>query len=77
MEQKPLQLLGELLRHVDEVVTRDELFDSIWGGRRTVDNVLTNAVAKLRRSLGAAEEGRIVTIPRVGYRFTGPVERIA
>ena len=26
-----------LLRHSDEVITRDELFDSIWGGRRTYD----------------------------------------
>ena len=77
LEQKPLQILATLLRHVDEVVTRDELFDAIWGGRRTIDHVLTNAVAKLRKALGANEEARIVTVPRVGYRFVGPIVRIA
>jgi non-specific serine/threonine protein kinase len=76
LEKKPLHLLAELLRHVNEVVTRNELFDLIWGGRRTIDHVLTNAVAKLRKALGP-EEVRIITVPRVGYRFVGPVERIA
>jgi non-specific serine/threonine protein kinase len=76
LEKKPLHLLAELLRHVNEVVTRDELFDLVWGGRRTIDHVLTNAVAKLRKALGP-EESRIVTVPRVGYRFCGPIERVA
>jgi serine/threonine protein kinase/predicted negative regulator of RcsB-dependent stress response len=76
LEKKPLHLLAELLRHVNEVVTRDELFDLVWGGRRTIDHVLTNAMAKLRKALGP-QESRIVTVPRVSYRFTGPVERVA
>lgn len=77
MEQKPLQVLAELLRHVGEVVTREELFDRVWAGRPTVDNVLPNAVAKLRKALGPTEAERIVTLPRVGYRLNGPVERMA
>jgi eukaryotic-like serine/threonine-protein kinase len=76
LEQKPLQLLAELLRRSGEVVTREELFESVWAGRVTVDNVLANAVAKLRKALGAEGE-RIVTQPRVGYRLSGPVERVA
>ncbi len=75
LEHKPLQVLAELLRHVGEVVTREELLDSVWAGRPTVDNVLPNAVAKLRKALGPALAGRIVTLPRLGYRFNGPVER--
>ncbi len=77
LELKPLQLLAELLRHVGEVVTKEELFERVWAGRPTVDNVLPNAMAKLRKALGEAEAGRIVTLPRVGYRFNGPVERVA
>ncbi len=77
LEQRPLQLLAVLLRYPDEVVTREELFESIWAGRPTVDNVLANAVAKLRKALGEIEGARIVTLPRVGYRLTGPVERHA
>lgn len=77
LEQKPLQVLGELLRHVGEVVTRQELLERVWGGRPTVDNVLPNAVAKLRKALGPVQAERIVTLPRLGYRLNGPVERIA
>lgn len=77
LEHKPLQVLAELLRHVGEVVTRDELLDSVWAGRPAVDNVLPNAVAKLRKALGPAQAERIVTLPRLGYRLNGPVERTA
>ena len=75
LEQRPLQVLECLLLHADEVVTREELFDTVWSGRPTVDNVLPNAVAKLRKGLGAADGRRIRTLPRVGYRLDGPVER--
>jgi non-specific serine/threonine protein kinase len=77
LEQKPLQVLALLLRHPGEVVTREELFDTVWAGRQTVDNVLPNALAKLRKALGPADAARIATLPRVGYRLEGTVERIA
>ena len=77
LEQRPLQLLAELLRQPDEVLTKEELFERVWAGRPTVDNVLANAIAKLRRALGPAAGERIVTLPRVGYRLAGPVERVA
>ena len=75
LEHRPLQVLGCLLHHADEVVPREELFDTVWAGRPTVDNVLANAVTKLRKALGAAGHQRIVNVPRVGYRLCGPVER--
>ena len=77
LEHKPLQVLAVLLHHVGEVVSREQLLQRIWGGRVTVEQVLTNAVGKLRKALGEAEGARIVTVPRIGYRFDGPVERIA
>ncbi|MEO6801535.1 MAG: winged helix-turn-helix domain-containing protein [Rhodanobacter sp.] len=75
LEHRPLQVLACLLHRADEVVPREELFDTVWAGRPTVDNVLANAVAKLRKVLGATEHERIVNVPRVGYRLCGPVER--
>ncbi|MDB5972767.1 MAG: hypothetical protein JWQ90_5217 [Hydrocarboniphaga sp.] len=77
IEQRPLQVLAELLRHPDEVVTKEELFERVWAGRPTVDNVLASAVTKLRKALGPAASERILTLPRIGYRIKGPVERIA
>ncbi len=77
IEHKPLQVLALLLRHAGEVVTKEELFETVWAGRVTVDHVLATAIGKLRKALDAGGEGRIATLPRVGYRFDGPVERIA
>jgi DNA-binding winged helix-turn-helix (wHTH) protein len=77
LELKPLQVLGQLLAHAGEVVSREELLEEIWTGRVTVEHVLTNAVAKLRKALGAADGERILTVPRIGYRLTGPVEKAA
>ncbi|TAN06464.1 MAG: tetratricopeptide repeat protein [Rhodanobacteraceae bacterium] len=76
LEQRPLQVLALLLHHVDEVVPRQDLFDTVWEGRPTVDNVLANAIAKLRKALGPTAGARVINVPRVGYRFKGPVERI-
>jgi DNA-binding winged helix-turn-helix (wHTH) protein len=77
LEQKPLQVLAALLHHAGEVVSREELFETVWAGRVTVEQVLANAVAKLRKALGESEGVRIVTVPRVGYRFFGQIERLA
>lgn len=77
VEPRPLRLLLELLRRPNEVLTKDELFDSVWNGRVTVDHVLANAVSKLRSALGEEAGARVVTVPRVGYRLNGPVQRLA
>jgi non-specific serine/threonine protein kinase len=77
LEPRPLQILLQLLRHPDEVVTREELFEVVWANRPTVDNVLANAVAKLRKALGADLSRCLVTLPKLGYRLLGPVQRMA
>ncbi|WP_116365785.1 protein kinase domain-containing protein [Parahaliea mediterranea] len=77
IQRKPLEVLALLLAHAGEVVTREELLDSVWQGRPTVDNVVANAVAKLRSALNPEGAGYIITQPRVGYRFHGPLERSA
>lgn len=76
LERKPLQVLTLLLRHAGEVVTKQELLDEVWAGRITVEHVLATAIGKLRKAFGSAGEQRIVTVPRVGYRFTGPLDRM-
>lgn len=75
LEGKPLQVLSYLLRHANEVVTKDELLDTVWAGRVVVEGALTNAIGKLRQALQDHEQCLIVTVPRVGYKLTGKVER--
>ena len=58
-----------------KVVTRDELFESAWGGVFVGDDSLNRAIARVRTI--AAETGpgmfEIETIPRTGYRLTGSI----
>lgn len=75
LESKPLQVLAHLLRHANEVVTKDELLDVVWAGRVVVEGALTNAIGKLRHALHDDEQRLIVTVPRIGYRLSGKVER--
>ena len=75
---KALTLLDYLLTHPDELLTRERLLDLLWGfaspvGTRAVDH----RVAELRRLLGddPAAPSWIETVPGLGYRFCGQVER--
>lgn len=77
VQRKPLEILDLLLARAGEVVTKEELLETVWQGRPTVENVIANAVAKLRGALGEENAARIVTVPRIGYRFDGPLERVA
>lgn len=77
IQHRPLQVLAELLRHTGEVVTREELREAVWRGRKTVENVIDTAVTKIRRALGEGNAAHIQTEPRVGFRLVGPVERAA
>jgi non-specific serine/threonine protein kinase len=76
VQRKPLEILLFLMSHCDEVVTKGELLDRLWGVA-TVENVLPNAMTKLRLALGDQNAARIVTLARIGYRFDGPLERTA
>ena len=77
IERRPLEVLACLLRHAGEVVTKEELLDAAWAGRMVVEGALTNAIGKLRKAIGDEGQGQglIATVPRVGYRFVGKVER--
>ncbi|MFY9509469.1 MAG: winged helix-turn-helix domain-containing protein [Rubrivivax sp.] len=72
-EPQPLRVLGELLRHRNEVVTKEELFATVWDRWPTGEHVLPSAVNRLRKALGPKGSARIVTLPRLGYRFAGSV----
>lgn len=76
-ERRPLELLSLFLDHVGEVLTKDELFHSLWDSEEVGEGALANALSRLRRILGPDNAGFIVTRPRLGYSFVGKVERIA
>jgi eukaryotic-like serine/threonine-protein kinase len=71
LEAKPLDLLLQLLMHAGEVVTKEELLESVWPSVMVVDGSLATAVSKLRKVMG--DEQVILTVPRIGYRLAVPV----
>src|SRR5690348_12145010 len=73
LESKPLDILLQLLLHAGEVVTKDELLESVWPDVTVVDGSLATAVSKLRKAMGDEEHPAILTVPRVGYRLAVPV----
>ena len=75
IQRKPLQVLNLLLQNAGKAVPREDFFRQIWRGQPTVDNVLANAIVKLRNALGPAQSSSIENIPRVGYRLNASIER--
>ena len=78
---QPLKVLALLLAQPGELVSRDTLRQALWGGDTFVDfeQGLNHAVRELRVALGDASESPrfIQTLPKRGYRFIAPVERVA
>lgn len=77
-EPKVFDLLVYLLRHRDRVISRDELFREVWGGRNVTDATLSNHVKIARKILGDdGEQQRVIlTVRGRGYQFIAPVEEI-
>lgn len=75
IQRKPLDVLKYLLDHGGSIVTKEELLEHLWSGMAPVENVVGNAIAKLRAALGEENAKCIVTQPRIGYRLTAVVER--
>jgi hypothetical protein len=73
IESKPLELLHELCLRAGEVVSKDELLDTVWSGVNVVENSIPTAVAKLRRRLGPSNQVMIETVAGIGYRLAQPV----
>lgn len=81
LQEKPFQVLAVLLEQAGEVVSRDTLRHRLWPADTYVnfDANVNTALNKLRQVLGdsADQPAFIQTIPRRGYVFIAPVERLA
>jgi Tol biopolymer transport system component/DNA-binding winged helix-turn-helix (wHTH) protein len=75
LSPKAAELLTLLLQREGQLVSKQEIFDSVWAGTFVEDGVLTQNIYTLRNALGRDDEGKqfIETVPRRGYRFAGHV----
>src|SRR5215831_1453737 len=78
LQDQPLQVLRMLLDHPGEIVTRDELRQTIWPADTFVDfeQGLYNAIRRLRGALkDSPNKPRFIeTLSRRGYRFIGTID---
>jgi DNA-binding winged helix-turn-helix (wHTH) protein len=77
LQNQPARVLELLTRRPGELVTRDELRQTIWGGDTYVDfdRSLNFCVRRIRVALGDStrQPTYLETLPRRGYRFLAPV----
>ena len=73
--QKGLLLLQAFLQAPGKILDKASLMDVAWPGLAVEESNLSVQIAALRKLLGTAHDGSewITTVPRVGYRFAGPV----
>ncbi|MGM9486614.1 winged helix-turn-helix domain-containing protein [Ideonella sp. YS5] len=77
IEPRALSVLLHLIRHRRRAVPWEELRTQVWQDRPEVSKyAILQAVVKARTALGeTGRHGRIRTVARIGYRFTGEVNR--
>jgi DNA-binding winged helix-turn-helix (wHTH) protein len=79
LQEQPLRVLCLLLERPGEIVSREELRQSLWpeGTHVEFDGSLNAALKRLRFAIGDDADNPIFieTVPRRGYRFIAPVER--
>jgi len=79
LKPKPMAVLECLRQAQGEVVSRDQLFESVWPGGVVSDATLTQCIVELRRAFGdSAQTPQVIkTIPKVGFCLIPPIEGLA
>lgn len=72
---KSVELLALLADRNGEIISKQEIFDSVWSDTFVEDGVLTQNIYSIRRALGKKEDGSqyIENVPRRGYRFAADI----
>jgi adenylate cyclase len=75
LEPQVFDLLFYLVQNRDRVVSKDDLWEAVWGGRIVSDSALTSRITAVRKAVGDSGEAQrlIRTVPRKGIRFVGVV----
>lgn len=78
LRMKVFDALCVLLERGGRLVTKQELLDAVWPDAVVEENNVAHTMSVLRKVLGDTASGQpfIETVPRVGYRFAEPVERV-
>ena len=68
LEPQVAKLLEYLLRHQDQLLTRERLLHDVWDGRIVSDDAIQRCIGILRNTLSPSDKQAFIrTIPRKGY----------
>ena len=70
LEAKFVLLLVFLAKNHRQVVTREQLKQSVWGNRYVDYNTISATISRLRKILGGGRDDFIKTHPKLGYSLT-------
>jgi pimeloyl-ACP methyl ester carboxylesterase/DNA-binding winged helix-turn-helix (wHTH) protein len=75
VEPQVFDVMTLLVSNHDRFVTKEELFDSVWGGRFVGEAALTSRIKAVRRALDDDGESQrlIRTVRGRGYQFVGTI----
>ncbi len=75
LRPKVMDVLVLLAERAGEVLSKEEIIDTVWAKKFLADSALTRAVHELRETLGDDAHGSryVETIPKRGYRLIAPV----
>ncbi|HEY3738458.1 MAG TPA: tetratricopeptide repeat protein [Bryobacteraceae bacterium] len=78
LKPRAFQLLLHLIGARDRLVPKEELMSLLWKDAVVTDDVLTQCVGELRRTLrdDARNPRYLKTVPKRGYRFIADVEEV-
>ena len=76
VEPQVFDLLTYLVQNRERVVSKDDLFASVWRGRIVSDSTFASCISAARRAVGdSGEEQKLIrTVARKGIRFVGTVD---
>jgi eukaryotic-like serine/threonine-protein kinase len=78
LNPKTFQVLLVLVRHGNQIITKDELMKSVWPDTFVEETNLTRNIFSLRKALGDNEQNRyIITVPGQGYRLAEGVRLVS
>jgi DNA-binding winged helix-turn-helix (wHTH) protein/TolB-like protein len=80
LQSQPAQVLAALIARAGQLVTREELRAAVWDSATYVDfdRGLNFCIAQIRAALGddSTEPRFIRTLPKRGYQFIAPVQKL-
>jgi len=78
LRNKTYEVLVYLIHHRDQVVSKRELNEAVWKDTVVTDDAVIRCILEIRRLFGDDPKNPsfVRNIPRIGYRFVGPVEQV-